>query len=72
MDATDTQNAKCLAHSHINFVGKYRAMTDFRQQALDYHEKPVPGKISVELTKPAETVKRPSTRIQPWCCRAST
>ncbi|WP_440054391.1 malic enzyme-like NAD(P)-binding protein [Pseudoalteromonas sp. T1lg65] len=32
-------------------------MTDFRQQALDYHAKPVPGKISVELTKPAETVK---------------
>ncbi|MFT4994649.1 MAG: malate dehydrogenase (oxaloacetate-decarboxylating)(NADP+), partial [Paraglaciecola sp.] len=31
-------------------------MPDFRQQALDYHSKPVPGKISVELTKPAETV----------------
>ncbi|RUO29188.1 malate dehydrogenase [Aliidiomarina sedimenti] len=32
-------------------------MTDFRQQALDYHAKPVPGKISIELTKPAETSK---------------
>ncbi|WP_438863982.1 malic enzyme-like NAD(P)-binding protein [Neptunicella sp.] len=32
-------------------------MTDFRQQALDYHALPVPGKISVELTKPAESVK---------------
>ncbi|CCQ10820.1 NADP-dependent malic enzyme [Pseudoalteromonas luteoviolacea B = ATCC 29581] len=32
-------------------------MTDFRQKALDYHALPVPGKISVELTKPAETVK---------------
>ena len=30
-------------------------MTDLRQQALDYHAQPTPGKISVELTKPAET-----------------
>lgn len=30
-------------------------MTDFRQQALDYHQYPTPGKISVELTTPAET-----------------
>lgn len=28
---------------------------DFRQAALDYHAEPIPGKISVELTKPAET-----------------
>jgi malate dehydrogenase (oxaloacetate-decarboxylating)(NADP+) len=28
---------------------------DFKQAALDYHSEPVPGKISVELTKPAET-----------------
>ncbi|WP_404397681.1 malic enzyme-like NAD(P)-binding protein [Idiomarina loihiensis] len=32
-------------------------MTDFRQQALAYHEYPTPGKISVELTTPAETSK---------------
>ncbi len=32
-------------------------MTDFRQQALDYHAFPTPGKISIELTKPAETSK---------------
>jgi malate dehydrogenase (oxaloacetate-decarboxylating)(NADP+) len=31
-------------------------MSDFRQQALDYHANPVPGKISIALTKPAETV----------------
>ena len=31
-------------------------MSDFRQQALDYHSKPVPGKISIALTKPAESV----------------
>jgi len=28
---------------------------DLKQAALDYHEFPQPGKISVELTKPAET-----------------
>lgn len=28
---------------------------DHRQAALDYHEYPVPGKIAVALTKPAET-----------------
>ncbi len=30
-------------------------MTDFRQKALDYHQYPTPGKISVELTTAAET-----------------
>ena len=30
-------------------------MTDLRQQALDYHALPTPGKISVELTTAAET-----------------
>ena len=29
--------------------------TDLKQAALDYHAKPKPGKISIELTKPAET-----------------
>lgn len=29
--------------------------TDFKQAALDYHSDPIPGKISVEITKPAET-----------------
>ncbi|MCL2912237.1 malate dehydrogenase [Shewanella corallii] len=32
-------------------------MTDLRQQALDYHEFPVPGKTAVCLTKPARTSK---------------
>ncbi|MDN4501854.1 malic enzyme-like NAD(P)-binding protein [Alteromonadaceae bacterium BrNp21-10] len=32
-------------------------MKDFRQQALDYHALPVPGKICIALTKPAESVK---------------
>jgi malate dehydrogenase (oxaloacetate-decarboxylating)(NADP+) len=30
-------------------------MTDLKQAALDYHEFPRPGKITVELSKPAET-----------------
>jgi len=29
--------------------------TDLKQAALDYHEFPQPGKISIELSKPAET-----------------
>jgi len=32
-------------------------MSDLRQQALAYHAHPTPGKISIELTKPAETAK---------------
>lgn len=32
-------------------------MTDLRQKALDYHAFPKPGKISVEISKPAETAK---------------
>ena len=30
-------------------------MTDLTQAALDYHSEPRPGKLSVELTKPADT-----------------
>lgn len=32
-------------------------MSDFRQKALDYHALPTPGKISVEISKPAETAQ---------------
>ncbi|SNY57606.1 malate dehydrogenase (oxaloacetate-decarboxylating)(NADP+) [Arsukibacterium tuosuense] len=32
-------------------------MSDFREQALKYHSEPTPGKISIEISKPAETVK---------------
>lgn len=31
-------------------------MSDLRQKALDYHAYPTPGKISIEITTPAETV----------------
>jgi malate dehydrogenase (oxaloacetate-decarboxylating)(NADP+) len=31
-------------------------MSDFRQKALDYHEFPTPGKISVEISTPAANV----------------
>ncbi|QBG36556.1 malic enzyme-like NAD(P)-binding protein [Litorilituus sediminis] len=40
-------------------------MTDFRQQALDYHALPKPGKISVELTTPAETSEDLSLAYSP-------
>ena len=30
-------------------------MKDLRQQALDYHATPTPGKIAVAITTPAET-----------------
>jgi malate dehydrogenase (oxaloacetate-decarboxylating)(NADP+) len=32
-------------------------MSDFRNAALKYHAEPKPGKISIEISKPAETVK---------------
>lgn len=32
-------------------------MSDFREQALKYHAEPTPGKISIEISKPAETVR---------------
>ena len=40
-------------------------MTDLRQQALDYHALPTPGKISVSLTKPAETSEDLSLAYSP-------
>ncbi len=40
-------------------------MTDFRQKALDYHALPKPGKISIELSKPAETANDLSLAYSP-------
>ncbi len=40
-------------------------MTDFRQQALDYHSQPTPGKISVSLTTAAETSEDLSLAYSP-------
>ncbi|MBB1271360.1 malic enzyme-like NAD(P)-binding protein [Psychromonas sp. SR45-3] len=40
-------------------------MTDFRQQALDYHALPAPGKISVTLTTAAETSEDLSLAYSP-------
>lgn len=34
-----------------------QSVNDFRQQALDYHEFPKPGKIGVEITTSADSVK---------------
>jgi malate dehydrogenase (oxaloacetate-decarboxylating)(NADP+) len=59
----DFQNNKRIvakiSTSHFNFLiaGNNRVMSDFREQALHYHAHPVPGKISIALTKPAETVQ---------------
>eukprot|EP01155_Anaeramoeba_flamelloides_P050277 Anaeramoba_flamelloidesc41926_g1_i2.p2 GENE.c41926_g1_i2~~c41926_g1_i2.p2 ORF type:complete len:138 (+),score=13.65 c41926_g1_i2:94-507(+) len=38
---------------------------DFKQAALDYHEFPRPGKISVELSTPAETARDLSLAYSP-------
>ncbi len=38
---------------------------DFKQAALDYHEFPKPGKISVELTTPAQTSRDLSLAYSP-------
>ena len=38
---------------------------DFKQAALDYHQFPKPGKISVELTKPAQTSRDLSLAYSP-------
>lgn len=40
-------------------------MSDFRQQALDYHAFPKPGKISIELTTSAETADDLSLAYSP-------
>lgn len=40
-------------------------MTNFRQQALDYHQFPSPGKIAIELTTPAETSQDLSLAYSP-------
>ena len=39
--------------------------TDLKQASLDYHAQPVPGKISVELTKPAQTQRDLSLAYSP-------
>jgi malate dehydrogenase (oxaloacetate-decarboxylating)(NADP+) len=46
-----TKNYNLLIYNALG----HRTMTDLRQQALDYHQFPTPGKISVELTTAAET-----------------
>ena len=40
-------------------------MSDLRQKALDYHAHPTPGKISVELTTPAESVEHLALAYSP-------
>jgi malate dehydrogenase (oxaloacetate-decarboxylating)(NADP+) len=40
-------------------------MSDLKQAALDYHANPKPGKISVELTKPADSARDLSLAYSP-------
>ncbi|MHB0776709.1 malic enzyme-like NAD(P)-binding protein [Halomonas sp. WWR20] len=41
-------------------------MTDAKKQAaLDYHSQPIPGKLSIELTKPTETAKHLALAYSP-------
>lgn len=37
----------------------------FTKDALDYHALPIPGKISIELTKPAETMRHLAMAYSP-------
>jgi malate dehydrogenase (oxaloacetate-decarboxylating)(NADP+) len=39
--------------------------TDFKQAALDYHEFPIPGKIGIALTKPADTIDQLALAYSP-------
>ncbi len=39
--------------------------TDFKKAALDYHEFPTPGKISIQLTKPADTAAQLALAYSP-------
>jgi malate dehydrogenase (oxaloacetate-decarboxylating)(NADP+) len=39
--------------------------TDFKKAALDYHEFPIPGKISIALTKPADTAAQLALAYSP-------
>jgi malate dehydrogenase (oxaloacetate-decarboxylating)(NADP+) len=46
-----------VGHSYNDKFSKdTQFMSDFKQDALDYHEFPIPGKIAVSITKSAETV----------------
>lgn len=42
---------------HTSTSEKILMPQDIKQAALDYHAKPIPGKLSIELTKPAATAK---------------
>jgi malate dehydrogenase (oxaloacetate-decarboxylating)(NADP+) len=48
----------------FKIIGKIH-MSDMKQAALDYHALPKPGKISVELTKPADTARDLSLAYSP-------
>lgn len=53
---------RCPGIRYSAFLSRLKRATknmskDLKQAALDYHSSPRPGKISIELTKPAETAR---------------
>jgi malate dehydrogenase (oxaloacetate-decarboxylating)(NADP+) len=40
-------------------------MTNFKKQALEYHEYPIPGKLGTSILKPAETQHQLSLAYSP-------
>ena len=40
-------------------------MSDLKKDALDYHANPTPGKLSIEVTTPAETARHLSLAYSP-------
>lgn len=49
----------------MQMTGQKLMSDEKRQAALDYHAKPIPGKLSVELTKPTETSKHLALAYSP-------
>lgn len=59
------KNIKSQSKIAIQLMHKGTIMSDLRQQALDYHSLPTPGKISVSLTTAAETSEDLSLAYSP-------
>ena len=44
-----------LWHNAVNLYGLHTMTDSLKKRALKYHEEPIPGKLSVNITKPTET-----------------
>jgi malate dehydrogenase (oxaloacetate-decarboxylating)(NADP+) len=58
-------SGKTLSKIPIICLWKILMSDDKRQAALDYHAKPIPGKLSVELTKPTNSAKHLALAYSP-------